>query len=464
MFQMKQSSLWLTVSFMMLLGIHATSSSSSYTPEAQKDRIRRLPKARPFSFPYFGGYITLQNGRSLYYNFAASKRSQSTDPIVFYLSGGPGCSSIGLGNFALNGPLVLYKNDTLLENQFSFNNVANIVYIDSPVGAGFSYTDNPVNVNYTDDGSAADNLEFIKSWFDRFPQFKDRDMYLAGESFAGHYIPTLAMWIVNSTENFNFKGYTIGNPFTHFSTDFIYGVQFMYGHALITKEARDNALQACANITNVGIFSADVPVSAMRSRRRLQSACSDAQQVLNAQIGNVDLFDIFADYKCKEEVPRSTRCKDLVYDRAQKYFNRQDVQAAMHANTTGQVPGPWTMCNRTILPLWSQSDFGVRNHAKDYPYLLSKGLRILIFSGDTDLKVPFEGTRAWISSLNLKPKNEWHAWHAENDDLSQPGGWGQSFEEGLTFITVRNAGHFAAMNQRDVGLDLFSKFIKNQEF
>lgn len=112
------------------------------------------------------------------------------------------------------------------------------------MGAGFSYATDQSAVVYNDDATAIDNMNFIKAWFERYPQFKQRDMYLAGESFAGHYVPTLATLLVNNTDPAwsNFKGIVLGNPFTQFSTDFIYGIDYMYGHAMITKEARNAAL------------------------------------------------------------------------------------------------------------------------------------------------------------------------------------------------------------------------------
>ena len=64
----------------------------------------------------------------LFYWLFRSRTSPDTDPLVIWLTGGPGCS----GEIAAvweNGPYI-YKNGDLKSNKYSWNNIANLLYLD----------------------------------------------------------------------------------------------------------------------------------------------------------------------------------------------------------------------------------------------------------------------------------------------------------------------------------------------
>lgn len=71
------------------------------------------------------------------------------------------------------------------------------MFLESPVGVGFSYSNRSSDYkNGGDKSTAADNYVFLLNWLERFPEYKGRDFYLAGESYAGHYVPQLAQTII----------------------------------------------------------------------------------------------------------------------------------------------------------------------------------------------------------------------------------------------------------------------------
>ncbi len=78
-----------------------------------------------------------------------------------------------------------------IENEFSWNKFANVLYIESPAGVGYSYCEGALECTYTDDKSAEDNLTAVLAWFDKFPEFKSNELYISGESYAGIYVPYL---------------------------------------------------------------------------------------------------------------------------------------------------------------------------------------------------------------------------------------------------------------------------------
>jgi carboxypeptidase C (cathepsin A) len=144
------------------------------------------------------------------------------------MNGGPGCASkIGLAQEL--GPWVLslfgnYNQDSeLIPNSFSWLNLTNLLFIDGPAGVGYSVNNDPDFV-YNDKNVAQDNLDALVSFFtDKFPEYRSElnALYIAGESYAGKYIPDLAFMIgnynaLNQDTALNLKGIILGNPAMYF--------------------------------------------------------------------------------------------------------------------------------------------------------------------------------------------------------------------------------------------------------
>ena len=80
---------------------------------------------------------------------------------------------------------------------FFYVTVANIIFLESPAGVGFSYSNTTSDYKLSGDNrTAQDSLTFLVNWLERFPQYKNRDFYITGESYAGHYVPQLALTIL----------------------------------------------------------------------------------------------------------------------------------------------------------------------------------------------------------------------------------------------------------------------------
>ncbi|PNX65666.1 serine carboxypeptidase 45-like protein, partial [Trifolium pratense] len=98
---------------------------------------------------------------------------------------GPGCSSIGQGAFTEHGPFQPTRKGGLVKNRYSWNRVANMLYLESPVGVGFSFSANISDYFLvTDERTAMDALVFLQGWFTRFPKYQNSDVFITGESYA----------------------------------------------------------------------------------------------------------------------------------------------------------------------------------------------------------------------------------------------------------------------------------------
>lgn len=103
-----------------------------------------------------------------------------------------------LGMLYENGPFLFRKNSTeMYLNPWAWNLKANVIYLESPAGVGFSIAKSKSDLIANDTTTAQDNLLALRTFFIRFPKYKRNDFYITGESYAGIYIPTLAKAIMD---------------------------------------------------------------------------------------------------------------------------------------------------------------------------------------------------------------------------------------------------------------------------
>ncbi|KAG9020623.1 hypothetical protein FRB95_003873 [Tulasnella sp. JGI-2019a] len=131
------------------------------------------------------GYIDIGDNQNYWFWFFGARQSvnASTAPFVLWFNGGPGCSSM-IGLFQEHGPRrVNSDKKTTTLNPNSWNEVANVLYIDQPVGAGFSHgTESTVN----SDGAATLVWEMLQTFLETFPTYEGRELIFATESYGGH--------------------------------------------------------------------------------------------------------------------------------------------------------------------------------------------------------------------------------------------------------------------------------------
>ena len=96
-----------------------------------------------------------------------------------------------------------------------------------------------------------------------------------------------------------------------------------------------------------------------------------------------------------------------------------------------------------------------------YPKLIKSGLKIWIFSGDTDMVIPYNGSQRWIDSLKLEIISPWRSWRAFND-MTTIAGY-RTIYKGLTFVTVKGTGHMVAQWKQKEAFYMFQQFLKGED-
>ncbi|KAK4285455.1 hypothetical protein QN277_002150 [Acacia crassicarpa] len=424
----------------------------------EKDRIERLPgQPEGVSFSQYGGYVTVDKtaGRALYYYFVEAQQSHHTHklPLLLWLNGGPGCSSLGYGAMQELGPFrVNSDGKTLQTNKYSWNHAANVLFLESPAGVGFSYSNKTSDYDKNGDRkTATDNYVFLRNWLGRFAEYKTYDLYIAGESYAGHYVPQLAHTILhhnnhpNSTFFINLKGILIGNAVINDDTDNRGRWEFLASHAIISDKAAHAVAKLCVSFS-----------SSSRDDQNIDNECRKAADEIEADTESINIYNIYAP-QCQDSnltsIPKppskvADPCIDYYVD---AYMNRVEVQEALHANVT-KLSHEWGLCSNVITK-WVDSSSTVLPLLSEF---LNRSLRVWIFSGDIDGMVPVTSTKYSIDKLNLTHEATWSPWFVNGE----VGGYSEIYKEGLTFATVRGAGHEVPSYQPARALALVTHFLK----
>ncbi|CAO2823807.1 unnamed protein product [Amaranthus hypochondriacus] len=445
---------------------HIITSLRDDNKVAQNDHlVTNLPGQPAVDFSHYAGYVTVddQNQRALFYWFYEASSQSHEKPLVLWLNGGPGCSSVGYGATQEIGPFLVDTNGHGLKfNPFAWNKEANMLFLESPVGVGFSYTLNSSDfVNLGDDFTANDSYEFLHKWFLKFPSYRNRTFYIAGESYAGKYVPELAELIHDRNKDpslyIDLKGILMGNPETSDSDDWRGLVDYAWSHAVVSDETHKIIGQTCD-------FDSDDTWSNVE--------CSQGVDEVLKQYKEIDIYSLYTSLCIANSTHNSSSSMELMFkttskmmprimggydpcldDYARTYYNTPDVQKALHVSD-GVILKNWSICNLTLFSNWADSKPSV---LPIYKKLIDAGLRIWVYSGDTDGRVPVLSTRYSLNALGLPITKPWRPWYHER----QVSGWYQEYK-GLTFATFRGAGHAVPIFKPSSSLALFTYFLQSQ--
>ncbi|KAG5135375.1 hypothetical protein AAZX31_08G008700 [Glycine max] len=462
---MKNLATWKTMAITVVL-LQLSFSLEIFCLSYHADRIVRLPGQPNIGFQQFSGYVTVDDmkHKALFYYFVESETDPASKPLVLWLNGGPGCSSLGVGAFSENGPF-RPNGEVLIKNEYSWNRETNMLYLETPVGVGFSYAKGGSSYDtVNDETTARDNLVFLQRWFNKFPHYRHTDLFLAGESYAGHYVPQLAklMIEINKKEKmFNLKGIALGNPVLEYATDFNSRAEFFWSHGLISDSTYKLFTTGCNYSRYVSEYYRD----------SISPLCSKVMKQVSRETSKfVDKYDVTLDVcissvlsQSKAICPQSQQTNEsidvCVDDKVTNYLNRKDVQEALHAKLVGVQK--WNVCSTNSI-----LDYDMLNlEVPTLPIvgsLIKAGVRVLIYSGDQDSVIPLTGSRTLVQKLarqlRLNTTIHYRVWF----EGQQVGGWTQVYGNILSFATVRGASHEAPFSQPERSLVLFKSFLEDR--
>ena len=447
----------------------------------QADEITSLPGLDgKLPSKQYSGYLDITDKKHYHYWFVECETDPENAPVVLWLNGGPGCSSLdGLiyetGPFRLDGstsPPTLYRFD------YTWAKLANMIYLESPIGVGFTYSEDDNDYNCTDDTTSMDNLLSVQRFFELFPEYTSNPFYITGFSYGGVYVPTLAEAILsaaleNTYTGAPLKGIAVGNGCTgneigscahHFLGNTFRAQYFVENTAFLSQSLKRKLSNNC---------NWDTPYD-------INFRCGEAMIEMSKQLYRINGNSIYEE--CNDD--KKGNMIDLHYlkyakdnldfgefgptdcginsEEASAYFNREDVIEAIHV----QKPNfEWAVCATD--ERWSYHRTRPNLPRDTYPFL-NENIRVVIYNGDWDAAIPYTDNDWWTRNMGYEVADDWHEWFYKSTgtDKEQVGGYATRYatQYNFTFITIRGGRHEVPETAPAASFEMLKRLVTDTQF
>jgi len=385
------------------------------------DRVTALPEIGPLKDVQFAGYASIaDHGKpagkqeELFYWFAGSKL-YAKRPTILWSNGGPGSSSLW-GLFLENGPFdfKVGKNGKaeLHLNPLGWNHHANYLIFEHPLGVTLSFHDDQDTLPQNVAQGIGQLYRALQNFIARHPEIADNPIILAGESYAGTYLPLLAKAIVEGNKQdgniqLNLETVVLCDSWVDPMPQMEQDTAYAHAHGLITLE----------------------------QKRELDEKYLYNLPQINQAIQNI----------CGVYMANIAETADPPFQPVLDYINRADVRKAIHVKSKTPVTSSWSAA------IGNNYAFGVNDsYAGLVQELLDSGLQFIVVSGLNDAKdCNFLGTGAWLNKLDGTAAVAFRG-AKTTQWIYETGGRVLGYIQNggtLSWVKVLNAGHLAARDQ-----------------
>ncbi|KAK8045835.1 carboxypeptidase S1 [Apiospora saccharicola] len=404
----------------------------------------------------YSGYISVGNNMNMFFWFFEARHSPTTAPLAAWFNGGPGCSSM-IGLFQENGPCQFYNGSSEPSlNPYSFNNFANMLYIDQPVGVGFSYGNDSVDSTVS---AAPQVWALLQSFYTQFPQYESRDFGIFTESYGGHYGPEFASYIQVqnaqiaakniSGEPINLVAVGINNGWFDAKTQYRayvdYSANNSYNQILSPSqyaEYMDTFDSDCAPAVDACYGGGD----------QSDDACSKAQDTCTEDIENAIIsgadFDPY-DVRQPEDDP---------YPPGQYtgYLAKQSVMDAIGAQTQ------FTECPTAAFNKFSSTGDNTRSFLSTLSAVVQSGVQVLVWAGDADWICNHMGVAAVADSVDFAGADEFRSKDLQAYKVNGKETGRYKTVGNFTYLQVYAAGHEVPYYQPETALQVFTQTMQKK--
>lgn len=347
------------------------------------------------------------------------------------------------------GPSTIDDDLKVVYNPYSWNANASIIFLDQPVNVGYSYSGGEVSDTIA---AGKDVYALLTLFFKQFPEYAHQDFHIAGESYAGHYIPVFASEILSHKKrNINLKSVLIGNGLTDAYTQYEYYRPMACGEggwpAVLDEsscQSMDNALPRCQAL-----------ISSCYSSGSVWSCVPAAIYCNNAMMGpyqrtGQNVYDIRG--QCEDSSNLCYHALGPISD----WLNQASVIEAVGAEVDS-----YDSCNFDVNRNFLFHGDWMQPFHRLVPSIIEQ-IPVLIYAGDADFICNWLGNRAWSHALEWPGKKSFN--RAGLEDLRLDGGKGERYGQvkssgNFTFLRVHAAGHMVPYDQPVAGLDFFNRWI-----
>ena len=391
-----------------------------------------------------------------YWIFEATEVAPADAPLVLWLQGGPGASSL-LGQFYELGPHRLAEGGAAgvapTANAAAWNQRANLVFIDQPFGTGFSYANDAARLVTSMPQMAAALRLALAGLAIAEPDLAGltagtgsgagRPLWLTGESYAGKYIPYLATEVMARggvlAAALRRGGLAIGDGWVDPARIVASYPDFAYAHGLVGGAQRD-AMDA-----NVTLFEAAVSAGNW-------GAATDIEHGVEAYMESASGANA---YDVRHLGPYD-------FDALAGYLARPDVKAAL-----GVGGRPWTLGSPAVAAAL-HDDVAKPASQLIAPLLDEHGLRVLLYNGENDFDCNIVGTLSWLAAMRWSgqaafasaPRTQWAPPGAESGGVA---GYATSVGN-LTQLTLVGCGHMVPMNVPRTAVAMLNQLLAGTPF
>lgn len=413
------------------------------------------------ALPWRSGYLNVKassEARLFYAFYEAIEPNMpiAETPIILWLQGGPGCSSMN-GNFYELGPWKISSNLKLYQNDSPWNSKFGVLFIDSPVGSGYSIAEKDEDIP-TDHNQVAEHLyTALQEFYSLVPEFSNRLLFVAGESYAGKYVPALGHCILMKSKNNSMENAELGS--------LGYGgskLPFRLGGLLIGNGLTDPEIQVqtYASVAyHFGLIDRNQKTHAEEMAERVLEFMHK-QEWFEAYKVRKDLLDwiqnasgIATPLDVRRSVPyhSSPDGKDFLAP----FLNQRSVKRALNAEQGVE----WVPCNPRVYRIMAND---IMKSVKWKVEKVLEEITVLLYQGHYDIQDGVVSNTEWMRTMNWYGTNEFFntarsIW-VVNDKVA--GHW-RSYKN-LTHVVLLGAGHEVSADQGLHSQKMVEKWIADQ--
>ncbi|KAF3914365.1 hypothetical protein AA313_de0210405 [Arthrobotrys entomopaga] len=379
--------------------------------------------------------------KHLFYWFLESKSNPKADPILLWLSGGPGAASTAGMIYGI-GPRNYF--DTYHDNPYTWNQKASIIFLDQPTNVGFSYGKNTTSTKL----AAKEVYALLSMFFEKKPEYSKQPFYIWGVSYGGHWVPAFANEILSHPDNkINLKGAIIANGITDQFNQVKHMPDMVCGKG--GHKAIFNAT-VCKEMQTVHMPQAQKLITDCNKNSN-RAACIAAEDYWQDNfIKRVEGLNISSS--------NLNRPKDVDGPGpAEKLFNKPEVRKALGVDARAPV---FNGMRDEIHKLFHDTG-DVALSMIPYVKSVIEKIPILVYAGDKDYICDWMGVKAWTEALDWSGKAQYNRTPLKPYKLA-----GSSKEVGqikslgrLTYARIYNGSHAAYYESPEAVLQLVNNFM-----
>ncbi|KAF8766510.1 putative serine carboxypeptidase CPVL like protein [Argiope bruennichi] len=394
-------------------------------------KVGKLPNSP--DVPSYSGLLTVnkQHDSNMFFWFFPALNNDTKAPVILWLQGGPGASDL-LGLYVLHGPYIIRKNLTVELRSHTWAKEFNVIYVDNPVGTGFSFTNHDDGYS-KDQDHVADNLyEFLQQFFKVFHEYASNDLYVIGESYGGKYAPAIAykIHVAGPPAQIKFKGIGIGNGLSDPETQMNYS-DYYYQLGLIDRKQAEiirNAAEKAVQHIRYGSY--------VQAREQFNNIVQDVPQEAHP-----NYLLQFAGYNYAYNFLQTEEPEDHSYYK--KYAELPEFRNAIHVgNLTLNQPDK---VRQFLIP-------DVMKSVKQKLVTIMNNYKVLIYNGQLDLTLPYVLMVDFLSKVEWKLSDEYKnadrkIWRLDGKD--EVAGYVHNVGD-FYHVLVRSAGHMVPYEQPEL--------------